>query len=378
MARRHKMPNLKIAFDQQVFLLQEYGGISRYFCCLAEKLASMPGIEPRIFAPLHFNRSLGAMPRLPGRGILLPKVPTKLFRIVSAASREAARIQIRGYCPDIIHETYFSFDDFLAPGKKRVVTVYDMIFERFAATIENGGRTAAPKRAAVMRADHVICISENTRRDLIEITRVPEEKTSVVHLAADDVFFQNGPSGQSPEGAGEPYLLFVGGRQDYKNFGVFLRAFASSGYLRENFAIVCFGGGPLSGGELSLAASLGLRPGQVEHRSGDDSALAGVYRNAAALVYPSLYEGFGIPPLEAMACSCPVICSNTSSLPEVVGNAAEFFDPLKQEEIAGAMERVLQSSSRRGELIGAGMLQCRKYSWERCAAETTGIYRSLL
>ena len=378
MAGGNKMPDLKIAFDQQVFLLQEYGGISRYLCCLAERLTAMPGVEARIFAPLHFNRSLGALPRMPGRGILLPKVPTKLFRLVAAVSTEAARMQIRKFRPDVIHETYFTFDNFLPSGAKRVVTVYDMIFERFASTMEHGNRTAAPKHAAVMRADHVICISENTQRDLIEFTGIPKDKTSVVHLAADDVFSQSNGNKDTPGIPECPYLLFVGSRQGYKNFTAFLRAFAASDYLRENFAIVCFGGSDFTEDELSLSKNLTFRPGQILHRSGDDSVLAGFYRKAAALVYPSLYEGFGIPPLEAMACCCPVICSKTSSLPEVVGNAAQFFDPEKQDDITEVIEGVLKSSERRSWLITQGRAQCAKFSWEKCAAKTMEIYKNLL
>ncbi len=372
------MPDLKIAFDPQVFLLQEYGGISRYFCCLARQLALMPGIEPRVFAPLHFNRSLGALPAGPGRGLLLPPVPTKLFRIVSAASTQAARLQIRAFRPDIIHETYFTFENFLPRSAKRVVTVYDMIFERFAAMIEHGDRTAAPKRAAVMRADHVICISENTRRDLIEITGVPESRTSVVHLAADETFFRRGDSAKSSARMQRPYLLFVGGRQGYKNFSAFLRAFSSSAYLRKNFSVVCFGGGQLTDRELAEATELALDPGQLLHRSGDDQALADCYRQAEALVYPSLYEGFGIPPLEAMACSCPVICSRTSSLPEVVGDAGEYFDPRNEEDMMATIERVLQSEDRRKDLIARGLVHCSRFSWKKCAEETTAIYKKLL
>lgn len=372
------MPDLKIAFDQQAFLLQEFGGISRYLCCVAEKFQTMPGIDAKVFAPLHFNRSLGALPCMPGRGILLPKVPTKLFRFVSAASKHVARMQICAFQPDIIHETYFTFEDFFPRDAKRVVTVYDMIFERFAATMEHGDRTAGPKRAAVMRADHVICISENTRRDLIEITGVPERKTSVVHLAADDVFFQFGNGSGSSQIPKNPYLLFVGGRQNYKNFRVFLKACASSDYLKKNFLIVCFGGGALTGSELAEAAHLGFRPDQIIQMSGADHLLAEFYRRATAFVYPSLYEGFGIPPLEAMACSCPVICSNTSSLPEVVGHAAELFDPARQDDIKEAIERVLQSSERRNRLIAEGRVQCTKFSWGKCAAETVKIYRNLL
>jgi glycosyltransferase involved in cell wall biosynthesis len=134
----------------------------------------------------------------------------------------------------------------------------------------------------------------------------------------------------------------------------------------------------LSGREIAEAENLGLRPGQLLHKTGDDHVLANCYRNAAALVYPSLYEGFGIPPLEAMACSCPVICSQTSSLPEVVGDAGEYFDPHQEDDMMAAMERVLLSPNRRQDLVAKGLSQCAKFSWNKCAVETLKIYKTLL
>jgi len=106
--------------------------------------------------------------------------------------------------------------------------------------------------------------------------------------------------------------------------------------------------------------------------------LAAHYQNAAAFVYPSLYEGFGIPPLEAMALGCPVICSNTSSVPEIVGVAGEYFDPEHIESIRTSVESVLQSTERRAELIQNGFKKCAEYSWERCASETLAIYRGIV
>jgi glycosyltransferase involved in cell wall biosynthesis len=257
-----------------------------------------------------------------------------------------------------------------------VVTVYDMIFERFA--VKHGDRTTAPKRAAVERADHVICISENTRRDLIEILGVPEQKTSVVYLAADRAFQQEGSDDEPWAGPEKPFLLHVGGRQNYKNFRSFIEAFGTSPYLKNNFGIVCFGGGPLTDDELAHAAHLEIDSSRLMYRTGGDLILAAYYRKAAALIYPSLYEGFGIPPIEAMACSCPVICSRTSSLPEVVGDAGEYFDPKSREEMVGAMERVLQSSTRRDELIQRGKARSQMFSWDQCARETLEVYKHLL
>ena len=105
--------------------------------------------------------------------------------------------------------------------------------------------------------------------------------------------------------------------------------------------------------------------------------MAELYATATAFVYPSVYEGFGIPPLEAMSVGCPVICSNSSSLPEVVGNAAELFDPIDVEQLKGAMERVVSSEDLRRDLIARGRLRCAAFSWERCTEETLAIYRKL-
>jgi len=105
--------------------------------------------------------------------------------------------------------------------------------------------------------------------------------------------------------------------------------------------------------------------------------MAHLYATAAAFVYPSIYEGFGIPPLEAMSVGCPVICSNSSSLPEVVGDAAELFDPLDEEQLRRAMERVVTSEGLRKELIARGRQRCTAFSWERCTQETLAIYRKL-
>lgn len=369
---------LRIAFDQQVFLLQEYGGISRYVCSLATQLSSMSGIDVRVVAPLHVNRTLGASAGIRGRSLCIPGLRGKALRLAMMASGFLARRAIGGFAPDIVHETYFSVDDYRPRGAKRVLTVYDMIHERFADMFERSHMTSGPKRVAALRADHVICISHNTRRDLVELFGVPEEKTSVVYLGVEDTFLTSSDAVPPQGEIGPPFLLYVGSRGGYKNFAAFVQAVGRSSELRENFSIICFGGGSLRDDELSTIAASGLRPGQVVQKSGDDHALMLLYRRASALVYPSLYEGFGIPPLEAMACSCPVVCSETSSLPEVVGDAGEYFDPRNLESITAAMERVMLSPARRAELIEKGAARHVQFSWRACAEETMAIYRSLM
>ncbi len=232
------------------------------------------------------------------------------------------------------------------------------------------------KQVALRNADHVICISENTRRDLIELFQVPEHRTSVVYLghsligktAVDDKFHLPG---------NKPYLLYVGNRDGYKNFANLIRAYSQSPELEKSFAMVFFGGGGFTDEEQRSMRSLGISTEDVHHVEGNDQVLANLYSGAVAFIYPSLYEGFGIPPLEAMALGCPVICSGTSSLPEVVGDAAELFNPHDPNDICEAIERVVSSQQRSSILIARGYQRVKQFSWEKCALETLNQYKRL-
>lgn len=358
-------------------MLQEYGGISRYVCNLATQLARIPGVETAIIAPLHHNGHLNELPGGLVRGCKVPRVP-KTARFVCYLSELLARQIMRRFQPDIVHETYYSSVAFAPKGSRRVITIYDMIYERFPSMFPAGYLNVA-KKDAVSRADHVLCISENTRRDLIDIFGIGADHVSVVYLGYDElpvsVTAQHG--NVSLTGTG-PYLLYVGSRGWYKNFESLLKAFAVSPYLKDNFSILCFGGGKFRKEEINLIRELKLSDTQVRQVSGGDDVLAQLYQNAAVFVYPSLYEGFGIPPLEAMSLGCPVICSNTSSIPEVVGDAGEYFDPKDPESIRASIELVLESQSRRDELVMKGRVRCAMFSWARCANETLAIYRSLI
>lgn len=370
--------DLKIAFDQQIFLLQEYGGISRYICNLARELALMASVKTQIFAPLHLNRNLKTLKQVQGAKCFVPKVNTKLFPLTSMISKNVARIAMSHFKPNILHETYYSFDDYCPTGALRVLTVYDFIHERYPDRFQNSQMTIVPKKIAAQRADHIICISNSTRNDLIEYCEISPEKTSVIYLGVDPKFIPERQREAESNEMRRPYLLYVGVRGGYKNFKCFLSAFSTSKRLRSEFDILCFGGGSFTVQELRSASDFGLRQDQLIHRSGEDDLLVELYQNAAALVYPSLYEGFGIPPLEAMALGCPVIISNTSSLPEVVGNAGEYFDPNQEESIRIAIERVVYSPTRCAELISLGLQQYTKFSWHKCALETYDVYRKLL
>lgn len=372
---------MRVTFDAQIFCSQEFGGISRYFASLAREMRSMSDVDLRIVVPLYFNAYLDSLPTGLVRGHKVGR-PAKLGLPVRAASLLAADLLQRFSRPDLIHKTYYYPLPRTPRGVRSVVTVYDMIHEKFPQSFSSRDPITRWKAQTVAEADHVICISEHTRRDLLTTYDIPEDRVSVTHLGYDSlVSLLTDESASNFRtrilGPDIPYLLYVGSRDGYKNFGGLLRAFAMSPWLQEHFQLLCFGGGGFSDAESKQIAQAGLTD-QVRQIGGSDSVLASCYRHAALFVYPSLYEGFGIPPLEAMSLDCPVACSNTSSIPEVVGDAAAYFDPANPESIRDKLEEVLNSMALRDSLVERGRLRRELFSWRRCAEETVDIYGKVI
>ena len=370
---------MKIAYDSQIFCAQTYGGVSRYFCEIASRISSQVGAQVSVVAPMSVNQYLPEIPQSLVHGFRAPK--TKHFhRTRRVLGILAGDVMLRSVAPDLIHETYF-FPYRLGPKKpRRVITIHDMIHEKFPASFPTADRTAGYKARAAARADHVICVSESTRRDVLEILDIDPGKITVIHHGFDLMTaVERGEASRSVLAPLQtPYLLYVGHRGGYKNFSGLLQAYASSKFLTSNFKLICFGGSLFDAQELHAIQSLGLKNGQVVLLEGGDDVLSRLYCAASAFIYPSLYEGFGIPPLEAMAHDCPVICSSTSSIPEVVGNAAEYFDPVDIDSIRCAIEKVLGSEVLRKTLVMKGRERLSRFSWDRCATETYEIYEKLI
>ncbi len=370
---------MRIAFDSQAFSLQRTGGISRYFCKLAEGLSRV-GNEVGVFAPVYRNQYLSGLPKELTHGFQVSDYFPKTAGLMVRANAWMAERSMSRWIPEIVHETYFSGRAALAGHRPVVLTVFDMISEHPGLN-QTGGIPSAhsAKYQAVKRADHVICISEATRSDLLQIFDVAAAKVSVVHLGCDLPAAQALKTiAESKPTVNDPYLLYVGQRDGYKNFKAILAALGQSVNLKNKIHLLAFGGGAFSQQEYDLMKHAGLDLSYVHQVEGDDVLLSKMYRDALALVYPSIYEGFGLPPIEAMAQGCPVVSSNTSSMPEVIGSAAEFFDPLSTEALALAIEHVMYSAQRREELIRLGHLRARSLSWSACVEKTEQIYRGVL
>lgn len=309
-----------IVFDHQIFSLQQFGGISRYFCELASRVHGSGDFLARIAAPVHYNDYLAACDASI-YGVYLPMRIPRSGRAYRAVAQLLSPVVIRAARPSLVHRTYFG-RSFAPAGVPTVVTVYDMIHELFPQNFSSTDMTSRDKRRSVEAANLVICISHSTAEDLIRIFSVPRDKVRVVHLGFSDVFSRASASRSAAKS--RPYLLYVGNRGGYKNFAGFLRAYASSSRLQSAFDMVLFGGSDFTAEERRLISDVGVRGDSVRRVTGSDVDLAQAYAGAHLFVYPSKYEGFGIPPLEAMAAGCPVACSNSSSIPEVVGDAADF------------------------------------------------------
>ena len=364
---------LNILFDYQIFSLQQYGGISRYFSEIAWRIDQLETCKTTLFCPLYINSYLNnnyARYNVSGRHIKpIPKTGT-IMRLLNKGINHL-------YCTvkdfDIVHKTYFW--DKYPKGKGTIVTVYDMINELYPEFFPENDPLPSIKSKAVRHADGIICISHNTKNDLLNLIDIDSVKVFVTHLGfstlpVSDLKYCNS---KFPE----VYLLFVGKRGGHKNFSRMIKGFSNSPRLRDDFHILCFGDVSFSEDEKALFHSCGIEQNRVHHITGDDQLLACAYHGAAALIYPSIYEGFGIPTLEAMSCGCPVICSNTSSLPEVVGDSAELFDPYDIDNIQCALENVLYSLSRTSELINKGDKRYKQFTWDRCARETRDVYLSI-
>lgn len=367
---------LNVVYYHRIFAVQKYGGISRYFYELAIRMGRFDGIVAKIYAPVHINQYLRNSPADLVWGRYLPHIP-KLTKARNVLNDILSLFYLRKLSKNspshLFHETYYS--QVRLAQVKTVITVYDMIHEKFAPFFPRHDRTSEVKSRAINNADHVICISERTRHDLLETSDVNPDKVSVVHLASSLTCENNGCVHE--DNKRKHYILYVGARAGYKNFQRLLASYACSKRLMSDFKLVCFGGGAFTRSEENEIRILNIPRKNIELVSGNDSVLAACYRDAAAFVYPSLYEGFGIPLLEAMNCFCPVICSNTGSFSEVAGDAAEYFDPEETDSIVLAMESVLYSKARTRSLVESGVKRRQCFSWDNCAEQTAAIYRTL-
>jgi len=264
-----------------------------------------------------------------------------------------------------------------------VVTVYDLSFLLYPESFKRFKRfyLGTFTRLSARKARRIITISESTKRDVVRLLGVSPEKVEVVYCGIDDAFHplaeDQAAALRSKRGLPERFVLFVGTIEPRKNIGRLIEAYARLRSASSRGVKLVIGGakGWLYEDVFARVEELGLE-GQVMFPGYIPASELPLWYNAAELfVYPSLYEGFGLPPLEAMACGTPVITANTSSLPEVVGEAGLTVDPLDVEGLAEAMRRVLGNEALQQEMRERGLQRAKGFSWMKTAQETMQVYK---
>jgi len=253
--------------------------------------------------------------------------------------------------------------------KPFIITVHDLINIKFKDTFNIDDEIGFQMRRLINKANRIIAISENTKKDLIEIFNINPDKIDVIYHGYNK---KNSLKSENIIKKFGQYILFVGARSQYKNFKILAEAISKLLKTEKNLKLVCVGR-PFNNEENLLLSKLGIA-NQTKALYVNEDTLNDLYSNALLFVYPSLYEGFGMPILEAFANNCPVCLSNTSCFPEIAGNAGAYFDPHDQESVLFAVKNVIYNNSYAEKLVLAGQERLKSFSWEKAAKETISSY----
>ncbi len=380
---------MKILYDHQIFSTQNYGGISLYFSELMDQFSLNPHIDFNLslcysnnqnirkkpFLNKYWSNKTPFCPFLNQFPLIEEHIPKSIINKIFNNQKESERL-LKNQDFNIFHPTYYNpyFLKYLQ-NKPFVITVYDMIHELFPMYFSTSDPTRKWKKELIYKSDFIIAISKNTKDDIIKLFDIDPEKIFVVHLGNP---FESFTRGQEPEKTqnvpvlGESYLLYVGNRQGYKNFIFFVQSIAD--FLRQNgIYLYCAGGEPFTDQEREMLEKLGIQ-NFVRFIRVNDKILMNLYEKALAFVFPSLYEGFGLPVLEAFSCGCPAILSNTGSLPEIGDDAAIYINPTDSNTILDSIELLLSDGRKREDLILRGYQRLKHFSWEKTAEQTKNFY----
>ena len=369
---------MKIAFDAYPIASEKLSGIGIHALNIASGVSKKADCELLLYDFLKRRNSAGVLKsRIPDTKIkqnnLIPYgVYVKIWDKIPLYYNSLFKTDA-----DIFH-----FFNFIVPPNvkgKIVNTVHDLVFYTYPETVEKSNlqrMTKNIKRSCDM-SDIIICVSENTKRELIEFINIPEEKARVVYNGVDHGRFNTSVNAYTNESIPKDYILYIGTLEPRKNLTTLIKAFATTKAKNEGCGLVIAGA---KGWEYDEIFKLAKEYKTEVYFTGyvPNDSLPSLYKSARAFAFPSVYEGFGIPPLEAMACGTPVITTKSSSLPEVVGDAALTMDnPLDSEELSHMLDKIIFDSQTAKTCSEKGLVQAQKFNWDRSTEKVLEIYKEL-
>lgn len=359
---------MKILYDHQMFSIQKYGGITKYFCELMKNFS--PQHQFNLGLIFSENHHLKENKDLLGKFNILPTQNFKgkyyLQSALASMNHYYSRYCISKNNFDLFHPTFYDNYFFNILKKPYIITVHDLIIFKINDPVYKLHPRRLQMENIIKKANRIISISENTKSDIIETFKINPTKIDVVYHG------YNKPGIYQKTGEYGKYILFVGQRSHHKNFLTFITAISKLLTREKDIKLICVGY-PFNDDEARALLNLKIT-NQTFARNVDEATLNNLYANALVFVYPSLYEGFGMPILEAFANNCPVCLSNSSCFPEIAGNAGTYFDPYDRESILSSVEKVINDKSFASEKILAGQNRLINFSWEKTGKETMQSY----
>jgi glycosyltransferase involved in cell wall biosynthesis len=376
------MTYTSILIDGIIFQNQMKGGVSRIYQEILPRICDLDNsISIELFTTGSTLQSLPSHPNI--HEFSFPNI-RKFFRpkrIFHTISQEIINYLIHkryiNYKKSIWHSSYYTnLTDWKGPT---IVTVHDMIYERypdlFSKQYDNKFRVQ--KRKCILQADTIICDSESTQMDVEMFLGVESHKCTVIHLASSQIFkVLEQVNKHLPDTPFEPFILFIGNRYHYKNFELLVQAFSNWKY-RNQVIMIVVSNEPWTNTEIDLFRTRSIINRIFLISNPDDYELCRLYNKASALIFPSLYEGFGIPLIEAMKCGCPIVASNIPSTIEIARNAPIYFDPLDMEQLIDALNQALEDG-RLSDKVNIGHQVAKEYTWDITAQKTLEVYQKYL
>jgi glycosyltransferase involved in cell wall biosynthesis len=367
---------MKVFYDHQIFCEQSFGGISRYFYELI-KGSNEWGLFTSIYE-VKFSNNIYSQILQPDNNWLTNarfKGKKDLVRMINLLNTKLKTTHTQF---DIFHPTYFHQSAIKNKRNKPMfITVFDMIDEKYHRDKQKFSKLIKHRERVIKSANHIITISENTKKDLIEHFNIDPIKVTSIHLASS--LNVNNAVNLELDDKANPFILYIGNRSGiHKNFDNYLKSIMIIAEEDRNLQFVFGGGGEFTEAEKKVFQKSGIKERIIYKPIRNDNDLIMLYKQASMLIYPSLYEGFGLPLVEAFSCGLPCATSRGSCLEEIGGNAVAYFDPLDPSDIATVSMKLLQNKFERENLVKIGNERATLFTWKNTVFKTNQLYNDFL